>query len=62
MSDEDYNTLDAFIKAVLRRVAAGESDLVAAQADIMHPLTAWDKGNATEFVPWMKSQLEKWES
>ena len=61
MSEEDYYTLDAFIKAVLRRVEAGELDAGSAHADIMHPLTAWDKGNATEFGPWMKARLAEWE-
>jgi hypothetical protein len=28
MSNEDYYTLDAFIKAVFRRVEAGESELI----------------------------------
>ena len=62
MSDDDYFTLDAFIKAVLERVKAGDSDVVAAHEDIMHPLTARDRGNATQFAPWMKARLEEWKN
>lgn len=60
MSDEDYHTLDAFVKAVLGRVGSGESDVGSAHADIMQPLTAWDKGNLIEFGPWMRARLEEW--
>lgn len=60
MQDDEYYILDAFIKAVLTRVEAGESDVSGAHEDIMHPLTAWDKGHPTEFVPWMKARLEEW--
>lgn len=62
MSDEEYHTLDAFIKAALERVSAGKSDAGSTHADIMHPLTAWDRGNATEFEPWMKARLEEWKN
>lgn len=60
MTDEDYLVLDNFIKVVLQRVEAGECDLTSAHADIMHPLTALDKGTAAEFAPWMKTRLAKW--
>ena len=61
MSDADYETLDRFMRTVLERVASGRSDVSTAMADVMHPLTAWDKGNATEFAPWMRLMLRKWE-
>ena len=61
MPDADYQTLDSFIREVLQRVADGASSVASAHADIMHPLTAWDKGNTTEFAPWMALRLREWE-
>ncbi len=61
LSEEDYETLDSFIRAILERVEAGDYDADDAHADIMHVLTAWDRGNAQEFAPWMKTKLEEWE-
>lgn len=60
MSDADYATLEKFIETVLRRVVEGKTTALAAEQDIMHPLTAWDRGNAQEFVPWMKTAMRGW--
>lgn len=60
MAKSDYNILDAYVRAVLKRHAAGDSNLAEAHGDLMHPLTAWDIGNAQEFIPYMKMQLEAW--
>ena len=60
LSKGDYDVLDRYMRAVLKRHGEGKSDLVEAHEDIMHPLTAWDKRNAQEFIPYMKLMLEKW--
>jgi len=60
MSEENYNILDSFVKTVIKRLSAGECNGTDAVADLMHPLTAWDKDNQSEFVPWMQLYLEKW--
>jgi hypothetical protein len=57
MSDADYDTLEKFIQTVLRRVAEGKATILDAEQDVMHPLTAWDHGNAQEFAPWMKATM-----
>jgi hypothetical protein len=60
MSGDDYDTLQAYIQTVLRRYRDKECDFSEASLDIMHPLTAWDKGNEQEFVPYMKMMMSKW--
>jgi len=60
LSKDDYQTLDSFIRTVLERVEAGDSDPDDAHDDIMHALAAWDHGDTQEFVPWMKTMLEQW--
>jgi len=61
MSVSDYETLEKFIQTVLRRLAEGKTDALQANEDIMHPLTAWDRGNAQEFIPWIKLRMDDWE-
>lgn len=61
LSDDDYYELDHFVQAVLLRVRDGKCSTNEARSDLMHALTAWDRGNWTEFTPWMKLMQEKWE-
>jgi hypothetical protein len=60
ITDHEYRTLDRFVKTVLQRVADGKCAVSSAHLDLMHPLTAWDNGNETEFEPWMKLKLHEW--
>jgi hypothetical protein len=60
LSDDDYYTLDAFVRAVLTRVNNGRCSVSEGCSDIMHPLTAWDKGNWQEFGPWMELKIDSW--
>lgn len=60
LSDEDYYTMDAFVRMVLTRVQNGSCSVSEGLSDIMHPLTAWDKGNRQEFRPWMKLKMDGW--
>jgi hypothetical protein len=60
LSDDDYGTLEHYIHMVLRRFRDNKCELPEAYADIMHPLTAWDKGNKQEFVPYMKMKMGQW--
>jgi hypothetical protein len=60
LSDNDYYALNQFVRTVLRRVQYGECSADEGTSDIMHPLTAWDKENWTEFGPWMERRMEQW--
>lgn len=61
MSNSDYETLDSFIKTVTRRLSEGKTSSIDASEDIMHALTAWDRGVPQEFVPWMTLRMKDWE-
>lgn len=60
MPNSDYETLELFVQTVLKRLAEEKTDLISANEDLMYPLTAWDKGVAQEFVPWMKLRMAEW--
>jgi hypothetical protein len=60
LSDNDYYALDHFVQAVLARVRHGICSVSEGRSDLMHVLSAWDKGNWTEFAPWMMLQQERW--
>jgi hypothetical protein len=60
LSEQSYDVLDRYTKAALHRLARGETDVDGAHGNLMHPLTAWDRGNKQEFVPYMKLQLREW--
>jgi len=60
MSNTDYDTLEKFIQTVVKRLVEGKTTPLSAEADIMHPLTAWDQGNALEFIPWIKLTMKEW--
>jgi len=61
LSDPDYYTFERFVGTVLSRVRDGKCSASDGRADIMHPFTALDRGNETEFVPWMQMMLDRWE-
>jgi hypothetical protein len=61
LSDPDYYTFEKFVGVVLKRAKDGKCTLSEAREDIMHPFSALDKGNATEFIPWMQMMLDGWE-
>ena len=58
MSDDDYAALERFIKTIIHNVANRTMAEVDGVAAIMHPLTAWDRGNQQEFIPWVRSWLQ----
>lgn len=60
MPQNDYNVLDEYVRTVLYRCSAGICDPATGHADLMYPLTAWDKGNKQEFIPYMATMLAKW--
>jgi len=62
LTDDDYYTLDHFVQAVLTRVRDGTCSISEGRSDLMHPLTAWDKGNSTEFGPRMNLMMNKWKN
>lgn len=61
LTDYEYQALERFIRAAVKRVEAGAMSAASATEDIMYPITAWDRENETEFVPWIKLRLSEWE-
>jgi hypothetical protein len=60
--DNDYNVLDQYVKAVVRRHKENGDDTDAIEA-IMHPLAAaLFRNTDQEFIPYMKSRLSQWKS
>lgn len=59
-SRSEYNLLEKYVKTVLKRHADGLSDEITARNDIMHPLTAWDRGEKQEFAPYIEMKLRQW--
>lgn len=60
LSDDDYYTLEHFVRAVAERVRDGVCSAGEATTDLMHALSAWDNGNWQEFGPWMQLRLDSW--
>lgn len=60
MPRRDYDALDKFVRTILERHRDGHETLSQAHEGIMHPLTAWDKDNEQEFVPFMEMKLKQW--
>lgn len=60
ISSDDYDILDRYMRAVLRRHKQGISNATVAIEDIMHPLTGLIKGHQSEFIPYMKLRLSEW--
>jgi len=60
LSNADYNMLESFIQTALNRLIEGKATALSTHEDIMYPLTAWDRGNAQEFIPWIKITMNEW--
>lgn len=58
--ENEYHTLETFMRTVLWRVQTGQMNAHAAHRDVMHVLEAWDHGNRTTFAPLMRSKLSHW--
>lgn len=62
LSDTDRFTLDQFVGAALARLRDGRCTVAEAKADLMHALSAWDRGSVNEFRTWMETTLKDWEA
>ena len=62
LSDTDRFTLDQFVEAALARVRDGKCTVAEAKADLMHGLSAWDRGSVNEFRVWMETTLKDWQA
>lgn len=61
LSDRDYNVLERYVEAVLRRHRDGTTNANQAREAMMHPLTAFiDEKGPQEFIPYMESHLAEW--
>jgi len=60
LDTDEYSILDIFVKTAFRRVEAGTMKASEAHSDMMHVLTALDKGNMGQFAPYMSMRLKDW--
>lgn len=56
----EYGGIDKFLSELFVRVELGRLTASAAHADAMHVLTAFDKGNETEVLPYIGLRFAKW--
>jgi hypothetical protein len=59
-TDGEYDSIDRFLKELFLRVEIGRMTASNAHADAMHVLTAFDKGNETEVLPYIGLRFAKW--
>lgn len=61
-TDPEYHLLDQFIKIALRRVEAGAMTADDAHGDVLHVVTAFDRGIAAQFIPYMTMRMKEWDA
>lgn len=59
-TDGEYSSIDKFLKELFLRVDSGRMTASSAHADAMHVLTAFDRGNEQEVLPYIGLRFAEW--
>ncbi|WP_114955136.1 hypothetical protein [Sphingosinicella terrae] len=60
LTSEEYFGLDEFLRDAFRRVEAGQVSAEDAHSHALHAITAFDKGNQSGFVPYLRMIRKEW--